>query len=110
MKIKITKNQPIPYLKHCEMASIAAIAAMDTLEQEGLYTDENNEVLWETAWHAADLAIVCEEADLAEATCAATEAARRHALAIPGGMTRLEYIRAGKITPAWRVQLAQLAQ
>lgn len=101
MKVKITKNQPIPYLKHCAMASIAAMAAMDTLEEEGLYTDENNEVLWRTAWSAADRAIVCEEADITEATELATTAARRHALAIPGGRRRWELVRAGRIVPAW---------
>lgn len=100
----------MPYMKHCRMADIAAIAAMNELETEGLYTDENNETLWETAWSTADYAIVCEDASLEEATFMATQAARRHALAIPGGITRYKYIKAGRITPAWRVQLAQLAQ
>ena len=107
MKERILKDQHMPYMKHCAMASTAAIAACTQLEAEGYYTPENNELLWRTAWSAADAAIVCEEADLAEATLLATQAARRHALAIPGGNVRLKYIHAGKITPAWRVQLAQ---
>ena len=100
MKVKITKSERIPYLKHCRMADIAARAAMDTLEEEGLYIDENNEVLWRTAWSTADFAFVCEEAELAEATWLATEAARRHALTIPGGMTRRMYVKAGMLRPA----------
>ncbi len=110
MKERILKDQHMPYMKHCAMASIAAIAAMNELETEGLYTDENNEVLWRTAWSTADFALVVEDAELEEATWLATQAARRHALAIPGGVTRYKYIKAGRITPAWRVQLAQLAQ
>ncbi len=100
MKVKITKSERIPYMKHCCMADIAARAAMDTLEAEGEYTDENNETLWRTAWSTADFALVCEEADLEEATWLATQAARRHAKAIPGGMTRYKYIKAGMLTPA----------
>ena len=107
MKERILKNQRIPNLNHCDLADIAARAAMDTLETEGEYTDENNETLWRTAWSTADLALVCEEAELAEAAWLATEAARRHALAIPGGMTRREHIKAGRITPAWMMRLAQ---
>ena len=110
MKERILKDQHIPYLKHCRMADIAARAACTQLESEGEYTDENNETLWRTAWSTADFALVCEEADLEEATWLATQAARRHALAIPGGMTRYKYVKTGKIIPAWRVQLAQLAQ
>ena len=100
MKERILKDQHIPYLKHCRMADIAARAAMDTLEEEGLYTDENNEVLWRTAWSTADFAFVCEEAELAEATWLATEAARRHALPIPGLMTSLKYVKDGMLRPA----------
>ena len=110
MKERILKSERIPYLKHCRMADIAARAAMDTLEAEGEYTDENNEVLWRTAWSTADFALVCEEADLEEATWLATQAARRRARARIGGDLRLELIKAGRITPAWRVQLAQLQQ
>ena len=110
MKERILKNQRIPYLKHCRMADLAAIAACTALENEGLYTDQNNEELWRTAWSRADFALVCENAELEEATWLATQAARRHALAIPGGNARLKYIRAGKLNPAWRVQLAQLQQ
>ena len=110
MKVKITKSERIPYMKHCDLADIAARAAMDTLESEGMYTDENNETLWRTAWSTADFALVCEEAELEEATWLATQAARRHAFAIPGGLTRYKDIKTGRITPAWRVQLAQLAQ
>ena len=110
MKERILKDQHIPYMKHCCMADIAAIAACTQLESEGYYTPENNEVLWRTAWSAADFALVCEGAELEEATWLATQAARRQALARIGGTVRLAYIRAGKINPAWRVQLAQLAQ
>ena len=110
MKVKILKDQKLSRSNHCHMASLAAIAACTALENEGYYTEENPERLWETAWSTADYAIVCEEADYEEATWLATQAARRHALAIPGGNARLAYIRAGKITPAWRVQLAQLQQ
>ena len=110
MKERILKDQHIPYLKHCRMADIAAIAACTALEEEGLYTDENNETLWRTAWSAADYALVVEDAELEEATWLATQAARRRARARIGGDVRLAYIKAGKINPAWRVQLAQLQQ
>ena len=110
MKVKILKDQKLSRSNHCHMASLAAIKALDTLELEGYYTDENSGRLWETAWSAADYALVVDAAELEEATWLATQAARRHALAIPGGNARLAYIKAGKINPAWRVQLAQLAQ
>ena len=110
MKERILKSQKLSHAKHYDLATAAAREALDTLEEEGLYTDENNEVLWRTAWSTADFALVVEDAELEEATWLATQAARRHALAIPGGVTRYKYIKAGRITPAWRVQLAQLAQ
>ena len=100
MKERILKDQHIPYMKHCCMADIAAIAACTQLESEGYYTPENNEVLWRTAWSAADFALVCEGADLEESIWMATQAARKHAKAIVGGMTRHKYVRTGKITPA----------
>ena len=100
MKERILKDQRIPYLKHCRMADIAAIAACTALEEEGLYTDENNETLWRTAWSTADFALVVDDAELEEATWLATQAARRHALAIPGGIARRKYVRTGRITPA----------
>ena len=107
MKVKVMKSERIPYLKHCTMASIAAIAACTTLEKEGYYTPENSDRLWDTAWSAADYALVVEDADYEEAIWLATQAARRHALAIPGGNARLAYIRDGRVTPAWRIRLAQ---
>jgi hypothetical protein len=110
MKVKVMKEQRIPYLKHCAMASTAAIAALNTLEKEGTYTEENSDRLWDTAWTAADYSIVCEDASIEEATWLAEEAARRHARAMIGGNVRLKYIHAGKLVPAWRVQLAQLQQ
>ncbi len=110
MKVRILKDQKLSRSNHCHMASLAAIEAMNTLELEGYYTEENSERLWETAWSTADYALVVEDADYEEAIGLATQAARRHALAIPGGNVRLAYIKAGKINPAWRVQLAQLAQ
>ena len=107
MKERILKNQKLTHSQCWDLATAAAREAMDMLEKEGYYTPENDERLWRTAWSTADAAIVCEEADLAEATLLATEAARRHAKAIPGGNVRLKYVKDGRITPAWRVQLAQ---
>lgn len=107
MKERILKNQRIPYLKHCRMADIAAIAACTQLEEEGEYTDENNETLWRTAWSTADFALVVEDAELEEATWLATQSARRHAKAIVGGTVRLKYTKDGRIIPAWMTRLAQ---
>ena len=107
MKVKILKSMPLRRSQHCTMASLAAIKALDTLELEGYYTEENSERLWETAWSTADYALVVEDADYEEAIWLATQAARRHALAIPGGNARLAYIRDGRVTPAWRIRLAQ---
>ncbi len=110
MKERILKSQKLSHAKHYDLATAAAREAMNELKKEGYYTEENSEMLWRTAWSAADYALVCEEADYEDATWAATEAARRRARAIHGCLARLEYIRVGKITPAWRVQLAQLQQ
>lgn len=101
MKVKIMKNNDLTYGQWMALCRDAAIAACTALENEGYYTPENNEVLWETAWNAAYNAYVCEGVDKAEGVYLATEAARRHAKAIPGGMTRYKHIKAGKITPAW---------
>ena len=110
MKVKVMKSMPLTRTSHCTMASQAAIAACTTLEDEGVYTNENSDRLWETAWHAADAAIVCEDASLEAATFMAEEAARRHARAMIGGNLRLKYIREGKLVPAWRIQLQELQQ
>ena len=87
--------------KYEAMADLAAITALNTLEAEGEYTPETSEVLWETAWETAFAAYVCNDACHEEGVYLATQAARRHALAIYGGVARREHIKAGKITPSW---------
>jgi len=94
-------NEKIMKSKYAAMADIAAREAMDTLEAEGTYTLANSEMLCGTAWQVAYTAYVCNDVDLAEGVWLATQAARRHALAICGGCVRREHIKAGKLIPAW---------
>lgn len=110
MKVKVMKDQKLSHAQACDLARLAAIKALNTLEKEGTYTEENSDRLWDTAWTAADYSIVCEDASIEEAAWLAEEAARRHAKALIGGNLRLKYIQEGRITPAWRVQLAELQQ
>ena len=107
MKVRILKDQKLSHDQSWNLATQAAREACTQLEKEGLYTDQNDEILWRTAWSAADYSIVCEDAELEEATWLATQAARRRARIMQDGDLRRELIMAGKITPAWLRRLAQ---
>ena len=107
MKERILKSQNLKYLQQCAFADFAAREALNALESEGTFTLANYEMLWGTAWSAAFNAFELEDATIAESIWLAMEAARKHAATICGWCMRREHIKAGRITPAWMMRLAQ---